>query len=240
MVLDIGHDTLRLLVDQVAIHFGLEEDLLAQERVELPLVLGRVVEGTGGLSGAALLLAEFGTEERLVALRVVLDLFPAVTHVALFPIGTPVLVIHEELVAFPVHALFLLVVLLFRFPPEVLPVVAVLTLAPVMLELVEGAEDGLEVEHVEVRVLFHGVDERHGDLLDAVGEGTVDAVVTGLHSARELLAELAFVFVRPVQHFHVVVGVGALVSVGTGLSFGTAQVGTHFGGVERSLSLLVF
>lgn len=156
----------------------------------------------------------------------VLDLFPAVAHGTVLAVGTAFLVVGQELVALPVGTLPHLVVFLLGLAPVVLPVVAVLALAAVVFELVERTEHRLEVEHVEVGVFLHGVDQRHRHFLDVVREGTVDAVVTLRHPVRELLAELAFVLVGPVEHFDVVVRVDAEFSVGTGLA--AHQVRTHF------------
>ena len=89
---------------------------------------------------------------------------------------------------------------------EVLPVVRVDALRLVVLGVV-GAPLRLEVEHVELLVARHLVDQRRLDVLVAVREGAELLVLALLQRLR---AELGLVLLDVVQAFHLVVRVGAV------------------------------
>ena len=89
---------------------------------------------------------------------------------------------------------------------EALPVVRVDALRLVVLGVV-GAPLRLEVEHVELLVARHLVDQRRLDVLVAVREGAELLVLALLQRLR---AELGLVLLDVVQAFHLVVRVGAV------------------------------
>lgn len=131
-------------------------------------------------------------------MRMVLHFLPAMTGIARKSIWTTIFIIHQELISFPIRTLTQFVVILLGLPTEVLPVMAILTLTPVMFELVEWTIYCFEVEQVEVHIFPECVNKRDCYFLDTMGEGTVNAIFTLCYSAWELLAELAFILIRPV------------------------------------------
>ena len=81
--------------------------------------------------------------------------------------------------------------------------------------VVEGAPDCLEVEHVEVGILLHLVQQVDRQLVLVVGKRTEVSKVTGVHVVRPLVAELGLVLLRVVEGLHAVVGLGTRVTQGT-------------------------
>ena len=81
--------------------------------------------------------------------------------------------------------------------------------------VVEGAPDCLEVEHVEVGVLIHLVQQIDRKFVFVVGKSTEVAEVTGVHIVRPLVAELGLILLWVVEGLHAVVSFWAQVTQGT-------------------------
>ena len=176
---------------------------------------------------------------QLVVVRVVLLLLPAVTVTAPVLIRTPVLVLVYERPRSPIRALLFLVDIQLRFPSEILPVVREHTEVALVLALVVGAPDSLEVEHVEVAVLVELVDQLHADFALGMRERAVVAILALASALGVRRAELRFVLVRVVELLDTVVRLGARVAAGTGTVGG--DCGTDFGlvGTERTALVLL-
>jgi hypothetical protein len=86
------------------------------------------------------------TDIKLIALRVILLLFPAMAIRAPVLIWTPISVALNYVLTAPVGTLLVVVRKLIRVAPKVLPVVGKDTLVSLMLLLVVGAPHCLEVE----------------------------------------------------------------------------------------------
>ena len=97
-----------------------------------------------------------------------------------------------------------------RLPPIVLPVVGILALvshvAPHLV--IERAPNRLEVEHVEVTVLLHLVQQVDSQLVFGVGKGAQAAKFALVDLVRPLLAEFLLVLLRVVEGLHTVVSLG--------------------------------
>ncbi len=98
--------------------------------------------------------------------------------------------------------------------------------------LVERAPLGLEVEHVEVRVLCHEVDDSGFDVADGVGERAVFAIVTLIERVWELGAKFSLVFLNVVETLHLVVSHRAFILLWTAISL------CFFAQVRLALSVL--
>ena len=96
-----------------------------------------------------------------------------------------------------------------RFTPEVLPIVCVLALIALVAAnlVIERTPDRFEVEHVEVVILFHTVEEVNREFVLAMRKSAQIAKVTAL--LRALRAELGLVLLRVVERLNPVVSLGA-------------------------------
>ena len=115
---------------------------------------------------------------------------------------------------FPEFALiFAFVIVQARLASEVLPVVCVLTLVALMILvlIIERAPDCLEMEHVEVCILLHFMQEIYVEFFFRVSERAQIAEFAILHTVREAITELALVFLRVVEVFHSVMRLCAVV-----------------------------
>lgn len=81
--------------------------------------------------------------------------------------------------------------------------------------VIERAPDCLEVEHVEVCILLHLVQQIYGELFLAVCESAHVAKVTRVDIARPLIAELGLVFLGVVEGLDPIVGLRASVTIWT-------------------------
>ena len=116
----------------------------------------------------------------------VLLFLPSMAALATRLIGTPFVILGNESARLPVLAYLPGVIVVdVGLPPEVLPIMRIHALSLIVL-LVEGAPLSLEVEHVEVCVLDHLVDEARLQLLGAVGEGAVVSIITFVQVLRVL------------------------------------------------------
>ena len=151
----------------------------------------------------------------LVVVRMVLLLFPAVAvdaailEVAAIAVGLRFLLRAPELTL-----LLGRVLVNVRLPPIVLPVVGILALvshvAPHLV--IEGAPNRLEVEHVEVTVLLHLVEQVDSQLVFGVGKGAQAAEFALVDLVWPLLAEFLLVLLRVVEGLHTVVSLGTSIA----------------------------
>jgi hypothetical protein len=98
----------------------------------------------------------------LVVIRVVLFFFPAVAvHASVFQVAAVAVRLCLLLCAPEPTLLLRRIVIHVRLAPVVLPIVSVLTLVPLVAPhfVVERAPDRLEMEHVEVSILLHLVQQ---------------------------------------------------------------------------------
>lgn len=145
-----------------------------------------------------------------VVVRVVLFLLPAVTVEAAILKITAVTVVFSLLLRAPKATLLLRCILvLVWLTPVVLPIVRVFALVShVALDFViEGAPDRLEVEHVEIRVLLHSMQQIDGELVFAVRKSAQIAKVTAFLCA--LCTKFGLVLLRMIERFDSIVGLRA-------------------------------
>lgn len=109
--------------------------------------------------------------------------------------------------------LFAFVVEQVRLASEVLPVVCILALVSlvVLALVIEGTPNCLEVEHVEVRVLLHFVQDVNAELVFRVSERAQITELTALNTVRVSIAELALVLLGMIEVFHPVVCLRAVI-----------------------------
>ena len=170
----------------------------------------RALDPSGALLLGGLVLR---TRLGLVEQWVVLLLFPAMAVMAAGHALAPLVVLGNEGPWSPVLAVDAAVVREeVGLPSEVLPVVSVDALSLVVL-LVVWTPLGLEVEHVEVSVLLHLVDESHSQLLGAVSERAVVTVLALVEVLGVVGAVLGLVLLWMVHALHSVVRPEALFAV---------------------------
>ena len=141
-----------------------------------------------------------------VVVRVVLFLLPPVTIEAAILKITAVTVVFGLLLRAPKAALLLgRIFVLVWLTPVVLPIVRVFALiSHVALDfVVEGAPDRLEVEHVEIRVLLHPMQQIDGEFFLAVRKSAQIAKVTALLCA--LRTKFGLVLLRMIERFYPIV-----------------------------------
>ena len=85
--------------------------------------------------------------------------------------------------------------------------------------LIVGTPLGLEIEHVEVSILKHEVDDSGPDIRDSMGEGAIVTVLAILNMSREFRTEFCFIFLNMIQPFNSVVCQWAQIFVRTFISF---------------------
>ena len=109
--------------------------------------------------------------------------------------------------------LFAFVVVQVRLASEVLPVACILALVSlvVLALVIEGTPDCLEVEHVEVRVLLHFVQDVNAELVFRVSERAQITELTALNTMRVSIAELALVLLGMIEVFHPVACLRAVI-----------------------------
>jgi hypothetical protein len=145
----------------------------------------------------------------------VLLLFPAVAAGATGLVRTTFVVFGDEGARLPVPADVVCVIVVdIWLPPEVLPIVRVHALGLVVL-FIEWAPLGLEIEHVEICVFGHFVDEAGLELLGTVREGTVVSIITFMAILGVLCAIFRLVFFWMIDTLHSIVRHLTLVLVRT-------------------------
>lgn len=117
-----------------------------------------------------------------------------------------------------------------RLAPVVLPVMRVLTLIThVALHfVVKGAPNRLKMEHVEVCVLFHTVQQVDRKLVLVVCKRAKVAKVAGVDIVRPFVAEFSLVLLRVVERLDSVVCLGARIAIWASPCL---SILAHFGGV---------
>ena len=147
----------------------------------------------------------------LVVLRVILLFLPPVAvHAAVFQV-TPIAVRPRLLLSAPKPALPLRRVFVYVWlAPVVLPIVRILTLVPHVAPhfVIERAPDRLKVEHVEVCVLLHPMQQIDRQLVFAVCECAQVPEVTAF--LRAFSAKLRLILLRVIEGFNSVVGLRAV------------------------------
>ena len=137
-----------------------------------------MIERTLDSPRALLFPSFFLTRLRLVKKRVVLLLLPSMRVGTARLVRAPFDVLGDECPWLPVVAyLMALIFVDVGFPSEILPIVRINTLGFVVL-LIEGAPLCLEVEHVEVTVLLHLMDQSSFKILGAMSERAVVTILT--------------------------------------------------------------
>lgn len=172
-----------------------------------------MVKGAVGALFAALLLR---ARLDLVVPGVVLQLLPAVAVLAGKLVLAPVAVVDDVVVGLPVRAGNRVIEIDVRLSPVVLPVMRVDAEGLIVLRQIEGAPNGFEVEHVEVIVVLEVVDQLDDDIVFAVREAAVSAIVAVLDVVRVVGAELSLVLIRLVELLHSVMRFLALIAVRAG------------------------
>lgn len=85
----------------------------------------------------------------------ILNLLPTMTILTIKSINTSVLIIHKKLVALPIRTLFQKVIIrLFGFPSEILPIMTILTLTSIMLKLIKGTKYSFKMKDIEIIILL--------------------------------------------------------------------------------------
>lgn len=120
-----------------------------------------------GLAAVLPVLALFRFEE----LWMVFLLLPAVGVLTLVLVGTAIMIRGDEVARLPVGAHLGLVSEDAGLSSVVLPIVGINTDLSVMVVLPIWAPDSLEMEHVEVHVDLHLLDQLHRELILAVRKG---------------------------------------------------------------------
>lgn len=190
----------------------------------LQITLALVITVGGALAGV-------GTLQSLVGEGVELLLLPSVVAGALTLARAPLMVVANEFSLFPGVALLRGVVGEQVWPSaEVLPVVGVDAVRFVVFFVVD-APLCFEVEHVEVVVAVHFVQQWRLDVFVGVREGAV-VVVGALLRAR---TELGFVVLIVVQELHLVVSVRTLLILTASLGADLRRV--RMGGEAATLIL---
>jgi hypothetical protein len=149
----------------------------------------------------------------------VLLLFPSVTVDARGLEDAAFFIVADEGLSLPVLARRESIVFEYlRLSPEVLPVVGIVALSLIVL-LVEGTPLSFEVEHVEVEVLVHEVNDPRLDVSLGVSKGAVLSIVALRDEVGELGAVLCLVLFYVVQPFNPVVRELARILKLTSVSF---------------------
>ena len=189
------------------------EILVVRIRQWRSAVLLTVVEWTVRLF--ALLTWPNATLWCLVANRVVLKLFPAVT------MPTPVLKAATFIVGasipfgFPTAALGIPVLVEMRWSSVVLPVVCVYTLVSLVFFVAEGTPDCLEVEHIKIIIYDHFVELGHWQLRVRMSKCTHISIVALIDFVRKGATEFCLILLWMVELLDTVVTFTARESVNT-------------------------
>lgn len=147
--------------------------------------------------------------------RMILLLLPPMRVATPVLMGASVRVLSHEALCLPILTQARLVAVVKRFAPQVLPVVSVHALLLVVL-VRERAPRRLEIEHVEVRVLIHAMQQVNGQLVFAVSEGTEHAsIFAAVYIVRVALTEFGLVFFGMIKLLDSIVSQLARVAVGT-------------------------
>ena len=170
-----------------------------------PVVAALVPVWTVPLAAYLTVRASEATHARLPNNWMVLLLLPAVGVRAAIFVAAPVRVFSYKTLCLPILTQDGLVAVVEGLAPQVLPIVRVHALLFVVL-VWERAPRCLEVEHVEVRVLVHAVQQIDGQLILAVREGAEHAaVLASVEVIWIALTELGLVLLRVIEFFHPVV-----------------------------------
>ena len=174
----------------------------------------------------------FMTFSGLINVRVVLLLLPPVVLCAGGLQRTSLLILANEGLWLPIFTgdKYVIVVKL-GFAPEILPVVRVLALRFVVFS-VEWAPLCFEIEHVEVHVLCHIVNDTRLDVFHGVSKRTEFTVLAVVQVLWKLGAELCFIFFNMVESLNTIMGEFALILFFTSIGF---CIIAHFRGVIEDL-----
>lgn len=95
----------------------------------------------------------------------IFEFLPSVTFVTVVLVFAAILILGNKIVGFPVLAGYLIILVLVRLSPVVLPVVRVDALATVMRKIVEWTPDCFVVEDEEIIIEFVVVNQFNGDVI---------------------------------------------------------------------------
>ena len=178
------------------------------------------------------------TRFRFIILRVVFKLFPSVTFAAFKFIGTSILIIQDEIRWAPWITRSWFVLKHTWLPPVVLPVMRIDTQSFVVLCEIKRTPHSLEVEHVEIIIVFEIMNQFYDNIVFGMREGAELAVVASTNVIGVVRTKFSFIFLRLIQLFDSVMRHETIVSSSTCFSF--FDLGAEIAGIEMSRSFSVF
>lgn len=175
---------------------------------------------------------------KFIVLWVVFLFLPAMALETSILLWTAVLIVIDELSWTPVYALIFRIDIELGLPPKILPVVGKYALIPLMIVLVVGTPNSLEMKHVKVLVRTEFVYQFHRYLWFWVGERTIITVFTFTCAVSVGGTKLRLVFVGMVKLFNSIMSLLASFLFGTFFPFWNLV--THFWLIWAERSSLVF
>lgn len=152
--------------------------------------------------------ARFGA----VIKRMILKFFPSVTFVAVVLVFAAIFILGDKIVGFPVLACYLIVLILVRLSPVILPVVGVDALAAIMGKIVERAPDCFVVEDEEIVIEFVVVNQLDGDVIFWMRERAVGSIFTWSTIFGKLSTILCLIFIRRIKLFYLIMSLGTFIT----------------------------
>jgi hypothetical protein len=172
------------------------------------------------------------TGVHFVVKRVILLLLPPVREFASVLMLATICIRGNEVLGLPIGTLILFILIDMWFSPEVLPVMRIHTNISCMGRVTVGTPDSLEVEHIEISILFKFIEQINGDFFLRMSESAHISIVTTLHLLGVSLTKLDLILFRVVEFFHSVVRARTTVSKRTVLMLlGVHHIGADFAGV---------
>lgn len=151
---------------------------------------------------------------------------------------TAVLIINDKVCGLPIGAGQRIILKRLRFPSVILPVMRVNAERLIVLGEIEWTPDSLEVEHVEVIIVFEVMDEIYRDIVLVMSKRAERPVLTKLETVRIMTTEFRFVFLRLVQLLDSVVGFEAHLTIRA--VFGVLSVFAKIRRIEVTWTFTVF
>ncbi len=162
----------------------------------------------------------------LVVERMEFSLLPSMRFGTLLHLAAPFVIAGDKSATLPRKTKILLILKEIRLPSEILPIVGIRALRLIMI-LVHGTPLCLEEEQEEVHVLGQVLDQSHLEIVVAMGEGAVVAIVALVGVVAEVEAELSFVLLLVIEPLGPVMGTVASIVLRTSVGF---LVFAEFGG----------
>lgn len=118
------------------------------------------------------------TKFYLIILRMIFKFFPSMAKITHEFVRTSILIVSDKICRFPVCAWKWFICHDIRLSSVILPIMSINTQGLVVLRKIKGAPNSLKIEHIEIIIVFHIMNEFNQNIHFRVSKRAKNSIIT--------------------------------------------------------------